>query len=70
MTMIKSVLQALPIYTMSTFKIPTRICKEMDDIVRRFWWDSNSNDRNRGKFQALRAWEKIYKPNNEGGLGF
>lgn len=69
-TMIKSVLQALPIYTMSTFKIPTRICKKMDDIVRRFWWDSNSNDRNRGKFQALRACEKIYKPNNEGGLGF
>ena len=36
-TLIKSVAQAAPMYTMSTFLIPKGLCVEMDAMVKRFW---------------------------------
>lgn len=66
-TMIKLVLQATPVYTMSTFRVPSGICKEMVGIVRRFRWETSPN---KGNFLALKAWDKICKPKREGGLGF
>lgn len=66
-TMIKLVLQATSVYTMSTFRVPSGICKEMDGIVRRFRWETSPN---KGNFLALKAWDKICKPKREGGLGF
>ena len=35
-TLITSVLQTLPLYTFSYFKVPETICKKMDSIVRAF----------------------------------
>ena len=37
-TLIKSVVQAIPTYTMATFKVPSSVCKDLDKIIRRFWW--------------------------------
>ena len=37
-TLINSVLQTLPLYTFSCFKVPETICRRMDFIVRAFWW--------------------------------
>ena len=37
-TLIKSVAEASPMYTMSAFQVPKGICDAMDGIVRRFWW--------------------------------
>lgn len=65
-TLIKSVLQATPVYSMSTFKIPTGVYNDMDGIVRKFWWQT---DHNKGKYMALKAWDKICKPKREGGFG-
>ena len=37
-TLISSVLQSIPLYTFSCFKVPDTICKKLDSIVRDFWW--------------------------------
>ena len=36
--LIKAVAQALPTYTMSTFKLPDSLCDELTGMIRRFWW--------------------------------
>lgn len=36
-TLIKSMAQSIPSYTMATFKVPNGVC-EMDSAVRQFWW--------------------------------
>ena len=35
--MIKSVAQALPNYTLSTFEVPTKTSEKLDFITRKFW---------------------------------
>lgn len=40
--LIKSVVKKLPTYTISTFKVPIEVCKEMDKAAKSFWWSSNS----------------------------
>lgn len=34
--LIKNVTQAIPVYTMSTFKVPVGVCNAMDSMVRSF----------------------------------
>ncbi|XP_075486484.1 uncharacterized protein LOC142526100 [Primulina tabacum] len=41
-TLIKSVLQAIPNYVMSCFRIPTSLCNELEHMYSKFWW-TNSN---------------------------
>lgn len=37
--MLKSVLLAMPCYAMSCFKLPMSLCKQIQSILTRFWWD-------------------------------
>lgn len=39
---IQSIIQAIPFYTMATFKVPTTLCKELDRLVKKFWWSSGT----------------------------
>ena len=36
--LIKAVAQATPTYTMSCFKLPDSLCKELSSIISKFWW--------------------------------
>ena len=36
--LIKAIAQAIPIYTMSVFKLPNTLCNKMTGMVRKFWW--------------------------------
>jgi len=36
--LLKIVIQAIPQYAMSIFRIPTSICKSIEQKVARFWW--------------------------------
>lgn len=36
-TLIKSVVQSIPTYTMATFHLLVFICQDLDAMVRRFW---------------------------------
>ncbi|XP_075649758.1 uncharacterized protein LOC142620243 [Castanea sativa] len=43
--LIKAVAQALPIYTMSCFKLPIRLCHDIEALIRRFFWRQRGNNR-------------------------
>jgi hypothetical protein len=64
--LIKAVVQAIPTYTMNCFKLPVTLCKEIEGIIRKFWWGQNGDKR---KIHWLR-WEKLCSLKGAGGLGF
>lgn len=43
LTMIKSVLSAIPIYSMSCFKMPTG--KKLDNILKKFIWEGAKDNK-------------------------
>lgn len=63
--MVKHVLQAVPIYLMFVFKIPSGVLQKMSTIIRRFLWQS---DLGHGVF--WKKWDSLCLTKNEGGLGF
>ncbi|XP_075675073.1 uncharacterized protein LOC142644319 [Castanea sativa] len=64
--LIKVVIQAIPTYVMSCFKLPKGLIKEIEILVRKFWWGYRGEQR---KIHWV-CWEKMCRPKNEGGLGF
>jgi len=44
-TLISSVLQSLPLYTFSCFRVPEQVCNKMDAIVRAFWWGHGQGEK-------------------------
>jgi ribonuclease HI len=60
------VVQALPTYVMSVFKIPFGLCDTMQKHARTFWWGS---DRGKRRVQWI-PWNVLIKPKSYGGLGF
>ena len=43
--LIKSMIQAIPTFTMSCFKLPVTLCHEIETMVINFWWDQRSERR-------------------------
>lgn len=66
LTLISSVLDSLPVYFMSVFRLPKKVLKELDAIRRAFFWTA---DKNCTGAQCLVAWKNVCKPKNCGGLG-
>ena len=66
-TLIKTMAQALPTYTMSTFDIPSKVCDKLDALTRKFWWNPKNPN---GRYLAWVAWEKLCLPKGVGGMGF
>jgi hypothetical protein len=64
--LLKAVVQAIPTYTMSVFKIPKTLCNEINSMMARFWWGHKEND----KKVAWMSWKKMGKAKKIGGLGF
>ncbi|KAM6555068.1 hypothetical protein CsatB_015830 [Cannabis sativa] len=67
MVYINSVALALPNYAMSTFKIPLSSCRELDAVVRRYWWNGSLDNQN---MWAGRSWNSLCQPKMRGGFGF
>jgi hypothetical protein len=43
--LIKAIMQALPTYMMSIFKIPFGICDALEKHTRAFWWGGENGKR-------------------------
>ncbi|XP_019180195.1 PREDICTED: uncharacterized protein LOC109175386 [Ipomoea nil] len=65
--LLKSVAQALPIFTMSVFLLPTRTCDSIERLFNRYWWGGNGLNA-RGIHWL--SWARMCLPKDRGGLGF
>ncbi|KAA3465639.1 reverse transcriptase [Gossypium australe] len=63
---IKSALQAIPTFAMSCFLLPNFLCKKMEGIFAKFWWQKGKGR----KGIHWCKWRYLCKPKNEGGMGF
>ena len=52
-TMLKSLLAAMPTYTLSCFKLPISLCKRIQSALTRFWWDASVEKRERAGYPGL-----------------
>ena len=64
--MIQSVLSVIPSHAMSCFLLPVGLCKTIQSILTRFWWDSSEGE----KKICWTAWETLTRPKSLGGMGF
>jgi hypothetical protein len=64
--MLKAVVQAIPIYVMSCFRLPIGICDKMRSTVSNHWWGFENGK----KKLHWRSWDWLTAPKALGGMGF
>ncbi|XP_073354033.1 uncharacterized protein [Aegilops tauschii subsp. strangulata] len=64
--LVKSVAQAVPVYSMSCFKLPRGLCEHLNKLIRKFWWGSKEGKRK----PHWVSWKEMTQPKGMGGLGF
>uniref|UniRef100_A0A2N9IFR8 Uncharacterized protein n=1 Tax=Fagus sylvatica TaxID=28930 RepID=A0A2N9IFR8_FAGSY len=64
--LIKAVIQAIPTYTMNCFKLPKKLCLELERLIRNFWWGHTESSR---KVHWVK-WSSLCQPKSMGGMGF
>ena len=65
-TLIKSVAQAIPTYSMSCFVLAPSTCQKITSATSNYWWSSSVDQRG----MHWRNWPDMCLPKNQGGLGF
>ncbi|KAL0444003.1 UNVERIFIED_CONTAM: hypothetical protein Slati_2123000 [Sesamum latifolium] len=63
--LLKTVLQTIPTYAMSYFRLPDTFLSDLESIMADFFWHDDEESR-----IHWMAWAKLCKPKAEGGLGF
>ena len=64
--LLKAVVQAIPTFAMSCFKLPGGLCDEIEALIRKFFWGQKGEQRK----IHWKKWEVLCKPKSEGGMGF
>ena len=64
--LIKSVIQAIPTYSMSCFKLLKGLIKDIEIMIQKFWWGYNGEAR---KVHWVK-WERFCEAKEVGGIGF
>jgi hypothetical protein len=64
--LIKSVIQAIPTYSMALFKLPRGLYQHITSLIRKFWWGSKKGERK----TAWVSWDDMSMPKYKGGMGF
>ena len=63
--MIKVVVQSIPTYSMSVFKLPIGLCKDIEAMIRKFWWGQGETK----KIHWVK-WSDLCSSKSVGGMGF
>ncbi|KAL0364053.1 UNVERIFIED_CONTAM: hypothetical protein Sangu_0502900 [Sesamum angustifolium] len=63
--LIKSIVQAIPSYAISCFKLPITLLTEIQGMISNFWW----HNRGQRKIHWL-SWQRLCDSKLQGGLGF
>lgn len=62
----KAVIQAIPTYVMSVFKLPMGVINDLNKFCSKFWWNQDFDKAS----IHWKKWEKMSRAKSEGGLGF
>ena len=63
--MIKAVIQSIPAYSMSVFKLPVSLCKDIEMMIRKLWWGQGETK----KIHWVK-WSTLCSSKSIGGMGF
>ena len=63
--LIKSIAQAVPVYSMSYFKLPRGLCEHIITPIQMFWWGSTEGRRKPNWV----SWSVMTRPKSCGGFG-
>ena len=64
--LLKAVVQSIPTFAMSCFKLLVGLCKEIEMQIRKFWWGERGGQRK----IHWKSWEILCKLKSEEGMGF
>ena len=64
--MLKAIVQAIPTFAMSCFKLPTSLCHDIEVMIKNFFGGQRGDRRK----IHWKKWETLCLPKNEGGMGF
>ena len=64
--LLKVVVQAISTFVMSCFKLPFGLLKDIEMMIRKFWWGQRGDQRK----IHWKNWETLCKPKVLGGMGF
>uniref|UniRef100_A0A803PJ70 Reverse transcriptase n=1 Tax=Cannabis sativa TaxID=3483 RepID=A0A803PJ70_CANSA len=64
--LLKAVIQAIPSYAMSCYKLPVSICRKIESLMAQFWWGSFGNQSK----AHWKSWVSLCQSKFFGGLGF
>lgn len=64
--LLKSIIQAIPTYSMSCFLLTKKVCKSLSSCMAKFWWNSSIDKRSLHWI----SWQKLATPKSQGGMGF
>ncbi|KAM7480816.1 hypothetical protein LguiB_005399 [Lonicera macranthoides] len=65
LTLIQSVLESIPIYYLSLFKMPISVCNTIEKMMRDFFWEGYGESVG----DHLIRWDNVSKSKEKGGLG-
>jgi hypothetical protein len=64
--LLKAVIQAIPTYTMSVFRLPKTLTREINSMMGKFWWSFKENINK----IAWMSWKRMGRSKDFGGLGY
>lgn len=65
--LLKTIAQALPNYSMSVFLLPVETCRDLEQMMCKYWWKTGNN---RDKSIHWASWRNMCRMKSAGGLGF